>query len=127
VLLQGGGFCGARTRKLDLNLAAYDGLRLRVKGDGQTFKFNIKTVRSWGVQGAEGRQVACGVCNYKLRMQALAAFWLLVHCSRRFFNACPAHSLTRRTRRRAPTKPPLTPPRMATGRRSTCPGMILCL
>lgn len=42
---QGGGFCGSRTKKLDLNLSAYDGLQLRVKGDGQIFKFNIKTVR----------------------------------------------------------------------------------
>lgn len=43
--VQGGGFCGSRTKKLDLDLAAYDGLQLRVKGDGQIFKFNIKTVR----------------------------------------------------------------------------------
>lgn len=41
---QGGGFCGSRTKKLDLDLSAYDGLQLRVKGDGQIFKFNIKTV-----------------------------------------------------------------------------------
>jgi hypothetical protein len=41
---QGGGFCGSRTKKLDLDLSAYDGLQLRIKGDGQIFKFNIKTV-----------------------------------------------------------------------------------
>jgi hypothetical protein len=45
LLLQGGGFCGARTKGLNLDLSAYDGLQLRVKGDGQIFKFNIKTVR----------------------------------------------------------------------------------
>ena len=43
---QGGGFCGARTRKLGLDLSRFDGLRLRVKGDGQTFKLNVKTVRA---------------------------------------------------------------------------------
>jgi hypothetical protein len=46
IYTQGGGFCGARTKALDLDLSAYDGLQLRVKGDGQIFKFNIKTVRS---------------------------------------------------------------------------------
>jgi hypothetical protein len=46
LLLQGGGFCGARTKALNLDLSGYDGLQLRVKGDGQIFKFNIKTVRS---------------------------------------------------------------------------------
>ena len=28
---------------LDLNLGGYDGLSLTVKGDGQTFKVNLKT------------------------------------------------------------------------------------
>jgi hypothetical protein len=45
--LQGGGFCGSRTKKLDLDLSAYDGLQMRVKGDGQIFKFNIKTVSQY--------------------------------------------------------------------------------
>ncbi|KIZ06137.1 hypothetical protein MNEG_1822 [Monoraphidium neglectum] len=43
LVVEGGGFCGARTRKLGLDLSQFDGLRMRVKGDGQTFKFNIKT------------------------------------------------------------------------------------
>lgn len=44
--LQGGGFCGARTKQLaQSDWSAYDGLALRVKGDGQIFKINIKTVR----------------------------------------------------------------------------------
>lgn len=43
-VLQGGGFCGSRTKPLNLDLSAYDGLQMRVKGDGQIFKFNIKTV-----------------------------------------------------------------------------------
>eukprot|EP00878_Enallax_costatus_P001050 GHUV01001185.1.p1 GENE.GHUV01001185.1~~GHUV01001185.1.p1 ORF type:complete len:643 (+),score=165.16 GHUV01001185.1:143-2071(+) len=43
LIVEGGGFCGARTRTLNLNLSAYDGLQLRVKGDGQIFKINVKT------------------------------------------------------------------------------------
>jgi len=42
--VEGGGFCGARTRRLDLDLASFDGISLRVRGDGQTFKLNLKTV-----------------------------------------------------------------------------------
>ncbi|PSC71557.1 nadh:ubiquinone oxidoreductase complex i intermediate-associated 30 [Micractinium conductrix] len=43
LIIEGGGFCGARTFPADLDLSAYDGICLRVKGDGQTFKLNIKT------------------------------------------------------------------------------------
>lgn len=48
---QGGGFCGTRTKPLNLDLSAYDGLQMRVKGDGQIFKFNIKTVSKKIVNG----------------------------------------------------------------------------
>ena len=44
--VEGGGFCGARARRLDLDLASFDGISLRVRGDGQTFKLNLKTVRA---------------------------------------------------------------------------------
>ncbi|GFR43419.1 hypothetical protein Agub_g4500 [Astrephomene gubernaculifera] len=44
LVVEGGGFCGARTKPLGLDLSAFDGIHLRVKGDGQTFKLNIKTV-----------------------------------------------------------------------------------
>ena len=44
LIIEGGGFCGARTAPLNLDLSAYDGVTLRVRGDGQTFKLNIKTV-----------------------------------------------------------------------------------
>ncbi|GIL67255.1 hypothetical protein Vafri_20690 [Volvox africanus] len=44
LVVQGGGFCGTRTRKLDLNLGDQDGVHLRLLGDGQTFKLNIKTI-----------------------------------------------------------------------------------
>ncbi|KAL4457749.1 hypothetical protein ABPG75_012614 [Micractinium tetrahymenae] len=43
LIIEGGGFCGARTLPQELDLSAYDGICLRVKGDGQTFKLNIKT------------------------------------------------------------------------------------
>eukprot|EP00775_Hariotina_reticulata_P006495 gene6495-6723_t len=42
-VIMGGGFCGARTKPLNLDLSSYDGLQMHVKGDGQIFKFNIKT------------------------------------------------------------------------------------
>ncbi|GFH14890.1 uncharacterized protein HaLaN_11023, partial [Haematococcus lacustris] len=46
---QGGGFCGTRTKALDAcDLSGYDGIALRVKGDGQIFKLNIKTLDQLG-------------------------------------------------------------------------------
>jgi hypothetical protein len=77
-----------------MDLSAYDGLRLRVKGDGQIFKFNIKTVsmggggsgagggggergawggREWG-QGGEGRGVDA------LAMQLMPLNWKGIAC-----------------------------------------------
>ncbi|GLC44733.1 hypothetical protein PLESTB_000970600 [Pleodorina starrii] len=44
LVVEGGGFCGSRTNKLNLNLGEYDGIHMRVLGDGQTFKLNIKTI-----------------------------------------------------------------------------------
>lgn len=43
--MQGGGFCGTRTKTVSLNFANTDGIHLRVRGDGSIFKMNIKTVR----------------------------------------------------------------------------------
>jgi len=43
LVIEGGGFCGARTSPVELDLSGYDGIALRVKGDGQTLKLNIKT------------------------------------------------------------------------------------
>ncbi|KAA6425478.1 MAG: hypothetical protein FRX49_04376 [Trebouxia sp. A1-2] len=48
-ITDGGGFCGARTKMLDLNLQRFDGISLRVKGDGQTYKFNLKTADQMNV------------------------------------------------------------------------------
>ena len=39
------GASAARTRKLGLDLSAYDGLVLRVKSDGQTFQLDARVVR----------------------------------------------------------------------------------
>ena len=42
---QGGGFCGSRTLPLPRSdWSGFDGVALRVKGDGQIFKLNVKTV-----------------------------------------------------------------------------------
>lgn len=42
--MEGGGFCGQRTAAMALDLAAFDGVTLRVRSSGgQTFKLNIKT------------------------------------------------------------------------------------
>jgi len=43
LIVEGGGFCGARTYPTPMDLSKYDGVSLRVKGDGQTLKLNIKT------------------------------------------------------------------------------------
>lgn len=40
---QDGGFCGHRASGLNMDLTAYDGLRLVVKGDGNRYKLNLKT------------------------------------------------------------------------------------
>lgn len=40
---EGGGFCGAASPGDSMDLSAYDGIALRVKGGGETFKLNIKT------------------------------------------------------------------------------------
>lgn len=43
LVVEGGGFCGARSLPNKMDLSAYDGVSLRVKGAGQTLKLNIKT------------------------------------------------------------------------------------
>ena len=44
-----GGFASVRTRNFDtpLNLVGYDGIELRVKGDGQRYKFILRTEAKW--------------------------------------------------------------------------------
>ena len=48
VIVEGGGFCGCRCDGLALDLGAYDGLTLRVRGDGQRYKVNLKTAANDG-------------------------------------------------------------------------------
>lgn len=43
LVVEGGGFCGARTLPLQMDLSAFDGVALRVRSDGRTLKLNIKT------------------------------------------------------------------------------------
>ena len=44
LVLEGGGFCGARSyEKGVMDLSAYDGISLRVRGNGETLKLNLKT------------------------------------------------------------------------------------
>lgn len=43
LIVEGGGFCGARSYPDKVDLSRYDGVSLRVKGNGETLKLNIKT------------------------------------------------------------------------------------
>ena len=59
LITEGGGFCGARTASRDWDLGGAAGIRLRVRGDGQTYKLNLKTVR-WGLHDTRmQRMVSC--------------------------------------------------------------------
>ncbi|KAL4562248.1 hypothetical protein LXL04_034446 [Taraxacum kok-saghyz] len=48
-----GGFTSIRTKNFDVaeNLCAYDGLELRVKGDGRRYKLIVRTSRDWDTVG----------------------------------------------------------------------------
>jgi NADH dehydrogenase [ubiquinone] 1 alpha subcomplex assembly factor 1 len=43
----GGGFSSIRTSPLDLDLSAYAGIRLRVKGDGRRYTWRLATSARW--------------------------------------------------------------------------------
>ena len=43
----GGGFSSIRTDAVELDLAAYDGIRLRVKGDGRRYTWRLTTTARW--------------------------------------------------------------------------------
>ena len=43
----GGGFSSIRTNAVELDLAAYDGIRLRVKGDGRRYTWRLTTNARW--------------------------------------------------------------------------------
>jgi hypothetical protein len=42
-VVEDGGFCGTRASDLNLDLSGFDGIRLRVQGDGNRYKLNLKT------------------------------------------------------------------------------------
>jgi Complex I intermediate-associated protein 30 (CIA30) len=43
LVVENGGFCGVGSPKMGLDLSEYDGLCLRVRGGGETYKVNVKT------------------------------------------------------------------------------------
>ena len=43
LIVEGGGFCGARSLPAKMDLSKFDGICLKVRGHGQTLKLNIKT------------------------------------------------------------------------------------
>ena len=47
----GGGFSSIRTRPVEFDLSTYDGIRLRVKGDGRRYTWRLSTNARW--QGGE--------------------------------------------------------------------------
>jgi monofunctional biosynthetic peptidoglycan transglycosylase len=49
----GGGFSSIRTRPLELDLSGFDGIRLRVRGDGRRYTWRLTTDARW-----RGRQVS---------------------------------------------------------------------
>ena len=49
----GGGFSSIRTRPFELDLSAYDGIRLRFKADGRRYTWQLQTDARW-----RGRQVS---------------------------------------------------------------------
>jgi hypothetical protein len=101
---QGGGFCGARTKPVpNGDLSAFDGVALRVKGDGSIFKLNIKTVRvrpiagRWrravnsncGAVGKGGERKARGAEEYRTRTAFWFAPWLPLASSANNISASP--------------------------------------
>ncbi len=61
----GGGFSSIRTRGLTLDLGAYDGIRVRVRGDGRRYTWRLTTDARW-----RGRQV-----GYWADLETKAGTW----------------------------------------------------
>lgn len=59
LILEGGGFCGTRASNVNADLSGYDGIRLRVKGDGNRYKLNLRTADAESSENIY--QVRCGV------------------------------------------------------------------
>jgi hypothetical protein len=64
----GGGFSSIRTQALQLDLSSYDGIRLRVKGDGRRYTWQLQTNARW-----RGWRI-----NYWAEFETLADEWRIV-------------------------------------------------
>jgi hypothetical protein len=89
----GGGFASIRSPERDYHLGIYEGLRLRLRGDGRRYKFGLRTDRFFD-----------GV-SYQAGFVADSADWQEIHLS--FLDFVPTHH-----GHRLPTVPPLDPDRI---------------
>jgi Complex I intermediate-associated protein 30 (CIA30) len=117
VLQEGGGFCGQRTESRDLDLGSYAGVRLRVRGDGQTYKLNLKTVI--GLRASGHVPASCG---QHLRRQGWKAAVHSQYCMLWLINAQCPYRLTRRAPQSRPTRHTSTQS-PTNGRLCSCRGM----
>jgi hypothetical protein len=65
----GGGFSSIRTQRFDLDMSAYDGIELRVKGDGRRYTWQLQTTARW-----RGRTI-----NYWADFDTTAGEWSTVN------------------------------------------------
>ena len=64
----GGGFSSIRTRPIQVDMSAHDGIQLRVKGDGRRYTWRLTTDARW-----RGREVA-----YWADFETVAGRWTIV-------------------------------------------------
>ena len=65
----GGGFCSIRTRPFQLDLSAYEGISLRVQGDGRRYTWQLQTNARW-----RGREV-----SYWADFETTAGDWAVIN------------------------------------------------
>ena len=102
LIVEGGGFCGNRSPPLELSdggkgLSSFDGISMRVKGDGSTFKINIKTVE----------QLQAPECTYQATFDTSPGEWVNVEIPFVAFSPVRMASSD-------PSRPPLDPSKIAT-------------
>jgi monofunctional biosynthetic peptidoglycan transglycosylase len=61
-----GGFASIRSHPLHLDLRGYQGLKIRVKGDGKTYRFSVKNDSAWK-----------GI-NYYFEFETVSGEWMIV-------------------------------------------------
>ena len=64
----GGGFSSIRTQPMQLDLSGFEGIRLRVKGDGRRYTWQLQTDARW-----QGRQI-----SYWADFDTVAGEWITV-------------------------------------------------